>query len=121
MERDNLNSPHVTFHALAATIAPKHPYSASNLPLLAASPSGSTLTPDTQLACYDFLYYVTSGVESFEWQHSWSPEWSLVAKNLPFTQEFVDLATTYVHKVFIKEVDESGSNGLPPVSTPFNS
>lgn len=119
MNRDIRDSAEVTFHGLAATIAPKHPYDTGSLPLLAPSPSGSKLAPDNHMVCYDFLYYATSGVEGLEWRYSWSPEWRIVAKNLPFTREFVDLATAYLRKAFATEVAESGSNDLPPVSAPF--
>ncbi|KAF5326229.1 hypothetical protein D9611_000410 [Ephemerocybe angulata] len=114
---DRQDDPNVMFHALAATIAVRHPYPTSDLPLMAASPSGSKLRPDEHLACYDFLYYATSGITDYEWKYPWSPEWRVIGVHLPFTDRMIDLATKYLRTVYSKELTQSGLNDLPPLIT----
>ena len=105
---------HVVFSQLAATIYPVRPLvSPQSLPRFVPSPLGQSLCPDEKLACFDFLYYATSGVDVYEWRFSWSPAWQSIARHLKFTQPLLDLGQEYLRKVFL--VHESHYE-LPPVS-----
>jgi hypothetical protein len=105
---------HVVFSQLAATIYPVRPIvSPQSLPSFAPSPLGHSLSPDDKLACFDFLYYATSGVDVYEWRFSWSPAWQSIARHLKFTQPMLDLGQEYLRTAF--SIHESG-NELPPVS-----
>jgi len=103
---------HVVFSQLAATIYPLRPLvSPQSLPRFAPSPLGHSLGPDEKLTCFDFLYYVTSGVEVYEWRFSWSPAWQSIGRHLKFTQPMLDLSLEYLRRVFL--VYESNYE-LPP-------
>ena len=109
-----LDENHVVFSQLAATIYPVHPLvSPLSLPRFATSPLGHSLSPDEKLSCFDFLYYVTSGVDLYEWRFSWSPAWQTIARHLKFTQPMLDLSQEYLRRAFL--IHES-DNELPPVS-----
>ncbi|KAJ3518176.1 hypothetical protein NLJ89_g18 [Agrocybe chaxingu] len=91
----------LVFNQLVPYIFPRHPWRpSSSFPLMEASPLGQRLPPDEQLSCFDFLYYVTSSRELFEWQHSWSPAWRSIATHLRFTDALVDLAQSYLRRAF---------------------
>jgi hypothetical protein len=105
---------HVVFSQLAATIYPVRPLvSPQSLPRFAPSPLGHSSSPDDKLACFDFLYYATSGVDVYEWRFSWSPAWQSIGRHLKFTQPMLDLGQEYLRRVFL--LDESYSE-IPPVS-----
>ena len=105
---------HVVFSKLAATIYPERPLvSPQSLPRFESSPLGHSLSPDDKLACFDFLYYATSGVDVYEWRFSWSPAWQLIARHLKFTQSMLDLTQEYLRRVFLVH---GSDNELPPVS-----
>ncbi|KAF8994270.1 hypothetical protein BDQ17DRAFT_1251953, partial [Cyathus striatus] len=105
--KDNLKEVHAIFSELAALIYPERPsLNPLSLPLMFPSPMDSKLSPDQHLACFDFLYYVTSG-RSLEWEYPWSPAWNIIGKNLPFTEQVVTMGKNYLRMVF--EVDS-----IPP-------
>lgn len=94
---------HVTFPYLAALIYPQEP----NLPaegskaaVICTSPKGHNHSTDTQLACFDELYYATSGVKPFEWQYTWAPAWRFIGRNLYFTRAIQELARAYILRSF---------------------
>lgn len=103
--------PHTTFAGLAATILPGHQRPVTTTTLMAPSRLGSKLPPNDHLACFDFLYYVTSGLKSFEFENRWSPVWYLVGRHLKFTDRVMDLGKEYLRRAL--NVD---SAALPPVS-----
>jgi len=103
---------HVVFSKLAATVYPVRPLvSPQSLPRFTRSPLGHNLSPDDKLACFDFLYYATSGVDVYEWRFSWSPVWQSIARHLKFTQPMLDLGQEYLRRAFL--IHES-DNELPP-------
>ena len=106
---------HTTFAGLIATIIPGHPHPEvkKGLPLLQKSRLGSTLPPDEQLACFDFLYFVTSGFADYEFEKRWSPVWNLVGTHLRFTDELMELGKAYARRAFGLDTVED----LPPVSS----
>jgi len=106
---------HVVLSQLAATIYPVRPLVLpGSLPSFAPSPLGHILAPDVHLACFDILYYATSGVEVYEWRFSWSPVWQSIGRHLKFTQPMLRLGNEYLRRAF--QVDESQDN-LPPAFT----
>jgi len=112
LKPQNSGENHVVFSKLAATIYPVRPIiSPKSLPRFARSPLGLSLSPDDKLACFDFLYYGTSGVDVYEWRFSWSPAWQSIGRHLKFTQPMLDLAQEYLRRAFL--VHES-DNELPP-------
>lgn len=110
----NPNDNHVVFSGLAATIYPVRPLiPPQSLPRFARSPLGHNLSPDDKLACFDFLYYATSGVDVYEWRFSWSPAWQSIAQHLRFTKPMLDLGQEYLRRAFLLHESD---NELPPVS-----
>jgi hypothetical protein len=71
--------------------------------------------PDEQLACFDFLYWMTSGVEGYEIERRWSLAWNGVGTHLTFTDELVEMTKGYLRRALSLE---EGSV-LPPVSRPL--
>ena len=80
--------------------------------IMAASPLGARLGPDTHMACFDFLYFATTGSEKYEWPKPWSPVWRFIGRHLKFTDALTKLSTAYVRRAFNVTIDEE----LPPVS-----
>jgi len=71
---------------------------------------GHKLPPDEQLACLDYLYYITSSSEvAYEWENSWSPSWVQVGKYLRFTDDLAGIVEGYLRRAF------ESSDGIPPV------
>jgi hypothetical protein len=103
---------HTKFSSLAALTWPKHPHpSALNRPLMAKSRFGARLPPEDQLACFDLLYFVSTGVKRYEFENRWSPVWNTVGTHLTFTQPLVDITNGYLRRAMkLKENDE-----IPPV------
>ncbi|KAJ3513915.1 hypothetical protein NLJ89_g2685 [Agrocybe chaxingu] len=98
---DNKDHDFLVFNQLVPYIYPKNPWQKpSSFPLMQASPLGKKLPPDEQLACFDFLYYVTSSREEYEWRFSWSPAWRMVATHLRFTGELMSMAEGYLRRAF---------------------
>jgi hypothetical protein len=92
---------HVVLPQLAALIYPRNPLAnPGKATVLTPSPKGHALPPDAHLSCFDSLYYASSGVKALEWEHSWSPVWHTVGKNLRFTQAVEDLAYSYMVRAF---------------------
>ncbi|KAF6758039.1 hypothetical protein DFP72DRAFT_808302 [Ephemerocybe angulata] len=104
----------VTFPALASLVYAKHPHPSFHQgPLMRASRLGSELRPEEQLACFDFLYYASSGVQRYEFENRWSPAWNTVGTHLHFTQPLVDLTDGYLRRAMnIGEAED-----LPPMIT----
>lgn len=104
---------HTTFPALSSLIWPRHPNAATrNLPLMAHSRLNKhSLPPDEQLACFDLLYFVSSGVKPYEFEQRWSPAWNTVGTNMRFTQPLMDLAEGYLRRTL--KIDDTSK--LPPV------
>ncbi|RXW14500.1 hypothetical protein EST38_g11355 [Candolleomyces aberdarensis] len=107
------NNPFTTFSALSALIVPKYgwfndgPQKDKWPPTMRPSRSGKTLHPDEQLACFDFMYYVTSGVQEMEFEKRWSHTWHTVGKHLRFTEPLVDLAQEYIRRVMkVEEIPQ---------------
>ncbi|KAJ2912672.1 hypothetical protein MD484_g7736, partial [Candolleomyces efflorescens] len=70
---------HTKFSSLAALTWPKHPHpSALNRPLMAKSRFGARLPPEDHLACFDLLYFVSTGVKRYEFENRWSPVWNTI-------------------------------------------
>ena len=105
---------HVIFSQLAAIIFPVAPLvSPRSLPNFRPSPLGHSLSPDDKLTCFDTLYYMTSGVDVYEWRFSWSPAWQSIGRHLKFTQPMLRLGQEYLRTAF--GVHKS-QHELPPVS-----
>lgn len=77
--------------------------------------SGIEVRPDRQMACFDSLYYMGTGVEEYEWQQAWGPAWRQVGRNLKFSSKMVELAETYARSAI--GVAENAT--LTPVSNFF--
>ncbi|KAF6754171.1 hypothetical protein DFP72DRAFT_899560 [Ephemerocybe angulata] len=96
-DETNQGDVHTKFSALASLIMPKYPHPASKgLPLMAKSRLGSSLPPGEHMACFDFLYYVSSGLRRHEFENRWSPAWNSVGTHIRFTDELVMLARGYI-------------------------
>ncbi|KAF8992794.1 hypothetical protein BDQ17DRAFT_1369056 [Cyathus striatus] len=101
---------HVVFSELAALTYPESPSNdPSDFPLMLSSPMDYKLSPDQHLACFDFLYFATSGRNSYEWERSWSPAWRMIGSNLPFAERMVSLGKDYLALSF-----EVSSSDIPP-------
>ncbi|RXW14498.1 hypothetical protein EST38_g11356 [Candolleomyces aberdarensis] len=107
------NDPFTMFSALAALIVPKHgwfndgPQKGKWPPTMRPSRLKKELHPDEQLACFDMMYYVTSGVQEMEFEQRWSHTWHTVGKHLRFTEPLVDLAREYVRRALkVEEVPQ---------------
>ncbi|KAF9567935.1 hypothetical protein CPC08DRAFT_626000 [Agrocybe pediades] len=92
------NDDHLVFSKLVRYIYPKRPLPPPNgrYTLMEKSPLGHELLPDHHMTCFDFLYYLTSSPETYEWKFSWAPAWTMVGKHLHFTDKMVELATGYL-------------------------
>jgi hypothetical protein len=73
---------------------------------------GRELKPEEQLACFDFLYYVTSGTKAFEFESKWSPAWFTVGRHLRFTESLKELSKGYLRRAF----NLPNGQEVPPVS-----
>jgi hypothetical protein len=61
------------------------------------------------------MYYLTSGVEVFEWRFAWSPAWNSVGRHVRFNRELVERSEGYLRRAFGLEEGEE----VPPVSAIF--
>jgi hypothetical protein len=112
---DNPGDPNTKFPALAALIAPEYPHrDGQNLPLLEPSLLGSKLPPEGQLACFDFLYWMTSGFAGYEIERRWSLAWNTVGTHLTFTDSLVDITRGYIRRALSFPEDSA----IPPVRQP---
>jgi len=104
---------HVALLPLAEKIYPLDPRAhVEDTILMAASPSGSKLSPNHHMSCFDFLYYASVGTQPYEWKSSWSPAWRFVGRHLPFTTSVFHLAEEYIRRALQVTTDE-----LPPFIT----
>ena len=55
-----------------------------------------TLLPDTHLTCFDFLYYVMTSAQVYEWRFPWAPAWRTVGTHLRFTDSLMDISRRYL-------------------------
>lgn len=53
--------------------------------------TGHTLKPDTQVTCFDYLYWVSTSHE-FEWEQSYSSAWNIVGKYARWSDKIRALA-----------------------------
>jgi hypothetical protein len=74
------------------------------------------LRPDERLACFDMLFYTSTGVKQFEFEERWSPVWNSVGTHFRFQEDLVEHAKVYIRRAF--GIDEGGE--VPPVSTLTN-
>ncbi|KAJ2914441.1 hypothetical protein MD484_g5968, partial [Candolleomyces efflorescens] len=117
------NEVHTTFSGLGAAILPNHtrhlpPVAAEKqLQVMAPSRFGKELEPGEQLACFDFLYYVTSGMERFEFEKRWSPVWFMVGRHLRFTDRLMELGREYLRRALGLDPGASDAGDLPPIIT----
>lgn len=106
-----------TFYGLSATILPGgHAHRDANpakLTVMHKSRMGSELKPEEQLACFDLLYYTTSGTRAFEFENKWSPAWYTVGRHLRFTEPLMELTRGYLRRAFGLLDDED----VPAVSS----
>jgi len=101
------------FWQLASLIYPSSGDSAlpNNLEKPFKSSKGVSLMPDTQLACFDMLYFVTaSRDDTFEWTDPWNPSWIEVGQHMKFTDNLVEFTHDYLRNVFRVR----GSMSIPP-------
>ncbi|KDR75121.1 hypothetical protein GALMADRAFT_249034 [Galerina marginata CBS 339.88] len=105
------NDAFLVFSKLVRYIYPKRPLPPPNgvYTLMEKSPLGHELLPDEHLTCFDFLYYLTSSPETYEWKFSWSPPWLWVATHFHFTDKLVEIVEGYLGRVFGAPKDD-----LPP-------
>ena len=106
-----------SFGKLASTIYPTNRSSKAQS-LIAKSRFNSELPPDRQLACFDFLYYVSSGIERLEMEQRWSPVWSRIGQHMRWSTELVELSDAYIRRAFgLPEASVEGKplEALPPV------
>jgi hypothetical protein len=86
---------------------------------MAPSRFGKKLEPGAQLACFDFLYYVTSGLERFEFEKRWSPVWYMVGRHLRFTDRVMEIGREYLRRALGLDgggdSESSSESPLPPV------
>ncbi|TFK35507.1 hypothetical protein BDQ12DRAFT_688252 [Crucibulum laeve] len=100
-KQEDQNEAHVVLPSIAALVFPGEPsHPVDWYPFMRESNMGSKLSPEEHLACIDQLYFSTSGRESFEWEHAWSPAWRTVGKHLRFTSEMEELARGYLRRAF---------------------
>ncbi|KAF9530883.1 hypothetical protein CPB83DRAFT_787438 [Crepidotus variabilis] len=71
---------------------------------MSPSPKGLDITPEHHLACFDSLYYVTSGASSFEWKYGFSPAWRYVGRYLRFSENLQMLTQQYLNTLFPKSI-----------------
>ena len=106
----------VKFSGVAAAIQPKYPHpGARNLPIMVESRFGGRKEPDEQLACFDLMFYVSSGAGEnwFEFEDRWSPVWNMVGTRFGFNEGLRELARAYVGRALGVE---EGVEEIPPVS-----
>ena len=84
---------------------------------IAPSPGGHHKKPEGQLACFDTMYYMTSGAEVYEWRFGFSPVWRTVGRWLRFNSRIEGLAKEYMKKLFGRDQDgpEEYDGVVPPV------
>lgn len=114
-DQEDQGEVHTIFSALASLIAPRHPHPAAvrDLPLMSASRMGSQLGPEAHLACFDFLYFVSSGLQRHEYEARWSPAWNTVGTHIRFTDDLMRLAESHIRR----ELGVSEGEDIPPVSS----
>jgi hypothetical protein len=89
------NDPHSTFWALAALSFPEeHNKNVGKNPL-PSEQLGVVKHPSTQLACYDYMYYV-GAANAFEYERDYSPSWRYVMQHMRWTKSLEDLADSYI-------------------------
>lgn len=114
---NNPNDDHIVFAQLAALVYPRDPLEPiTNFPIMMSSRQRQKgLRPDERLTCVDRMYYMTSGVEVFEWRFSWSPAWNAVGKHVKFNQGLIERSEGYLRRAFGLGAVEP----IPPVSLWF--
>ncbi|KZT30811.1 hypothetical protein NEOLEDRAFT_37108 [Neolentinus lepideus HHB14362 ss-1] len=99
---------HTRFWKLAPLTFPEN--RARNLGQPLPSPqNGALLPPDEQLACFDYLYYVTA-FEDFEYEKEYSPGWRYALQHFRWTPKMETLAMYYLRRA----LKVSPSSDIPP-------
>ncbi|KAF6764104.1 hypothetical protein DFP72DRAFT_413685 [Ephemerocybe angulata] len=81
---------------------------------LGGSRFGYALAPShSPLACFDFLYYVSTGLKKWEFEERWSPAWNIVGTHLKWDARLEGVARGYVRRAFGLSPEEE----LPPMIT----
>ena len=108
---------HTVFDKLSALIYPNNPVAPlDSYPNMVPSPLGSHAPPEDQLSCFDLLYYLTSGVDEYEWRFAWSPAWRFVGRHVVFNEPLVNLAKEYLRLAIHDGEDAGNEEEIPPVS-----
>ncbi|KAJ2914442.1 hypothetical protein MD484_g5969, partial [Candolleomyces efflorescens] len=107
-----------TFPGLAVLVQSGYPHPAStkdDLVVLRESRLGGkgVVRPDERLACFDMLFYTSTGLREFEFEERWSPVWNNVGRHFRFQRDLVDHAKVYILKAF--GIEEGGD--VPPMIT----
>ncbi|KAF8647058.1 hypothetical protein AX16_006893 [Volvariella volvacea WC 439] len=109
---------HLRFSDVAALIYPHDPSHVlpdeedeenEEFPLMTISALGEAGGPEKTLACFDFMYYVSSSREEYEWKRGWSPAWRFVGKYARFNDKLLDLARGYLARLF-----GTAESNIPP-------
>ena len=121
LKPDDKEGDHVVLPQLAALIYPRTSSSSSPIPppsefrhlYMAPAPQGHAGLPESQMACFDTMYYSTSGAEVFEWRFGWSPVWRTVGKYLRFKEDstVMRVARSYLRGLFGSVRDEKENEG----------
>lgn len=109
--RQSPDSIHIQFPQLAALIYPENPLPAPGTSQTSLPPTLDPSKPESQLACFDCLYFAYSGARLYEWETPWSAAWINVGRHLRFTKGMMDLGREYLAKTFGLESWEQ----IPPV------
>ncbi|KAH9961361.1 hypothetical protein BC827DRAFT_343531 [Russula dissimulans] len=60
---------------------------------------GAVLSPDEQLACFDYLYY-TCAYHPFEYERDISPAWRFVVRHFRWTERLQSIVDSYLRRIF---------------------
>ncbi|KAJ3787141.1 hypothetical protein GGU10DRAFT_349647 [Lentinula aff. detonsa] len=98
------HDPHATFWSLARLAFPQALH--DNLVTPLPSPlHGTSLPPDTQMLCYDYMYYVCAQ-QPYEYDTDYSPAWRYVAQYMHWVPSIQNLANIYLNRAFGVPEDE---------------
>ncbi|KIY43900.1 hypothetical protein FISHEDRAFT_77825 [Fistulina hepatica ATCC 64428] len=98
---------------LASLIYPRDPSVPRNLPVTKVSAAGTAPTPDRHLVCFDSLFYTTSSLHDWEYEHPSWPTWNIVGRHVHFSEDVNMLVYAYLRKVFGVQKDWQ----IPPFIT----
>lgn len=111
----NTYDAHTSFDKLSALIYPNNPIAPlDSYPHMSVSPLGSHAPPEEQLSCFDVLYYLSSGVDVYEWRFPWSPAWRFVGRHVVFNEPLVNLGKEYLRLAIHDGEDTGDEEEIPP-------